>query len=110
MNWIEYHSIKELPETIWAKIAGDNPCLSADFMEIVENLHPKDSYNYAVLYDNKEVVGVIFYSIFNALSSTLMKLSIGRVLMTGTFETYGKHWWYNTSYISECVFLKCFGS
>lgn len=53
MNWIEYHSIKELPETIWAKIAGDNPCLSADFMEIVENLHPKDSYNYAVLYDNK---------------------------------------------------------
>lgn len=64
MNWIEYHSIKELPETIWAKIAGDNPCLSADFMEIVENLHPKDSYNYAVLYDNKEVVGVIFLLYF----------------------------------------------
>ena len=35
MNWIEYHRIKELPETIWAKIEGDNHCLSADLMEIV---------------------------------------------------------------------------
>ena len=40
MNWIEYHSIKELPETIWAKIAGYNPCLSADYMEKVEYLQP----------------------------------------------------------------------
>ena len=64
MNWIEYHSIKELPETIWAKVAGDNPCLSADFMEIVENL-PQKIHIIMLFYTTTKKWWELFFTLFS---------------------------------------------
>lgn len=108
MKWKEFNSIKDIPATLWSNIENGYPCLSYDFMGIVESIHPKDSFNYAILYKDDTIVGISFYYIFNALPSVLKKLPLGRILMTGTFETYGKHWWYDASLITECEFLESF--
>lgn len=105
MNWIKHHSIKEVPITLWQKIGEGNPCLSYEFMEIVESLHPKDRFCYAILYDEHKLVGIAFYYVFNTLPSIFRRFSIGNILMTGTFETYGRHYWFDKNQINEHDFL-----
>lgn len=106
MNWIKHNSIQDVPVSLWQKIGANNPCLSHKFMAIVESLHPKDHFCYAILYDRDNIEGIAFYYIFNALPSVLNHIPVGKVLMTGTFETYGCHYWFDDSLINEQAFLK----
>ena len=104
MLWIKYNSLKEVPISLWQKIGTNNPCLSYEFMSIVESLHPKDYFCYAILYSKDKLAGIAFYYIFNVLPSVFNHLSVGKVLMTGTFETYGRHYWYDDNLINEHTF------
>lgn len=110
MNWIEYKTIKNIPQKIWNNVASDNPGLSYKFMEVIEMLHPNDTFTYAVLYHKDLAIGVFFYYIFSPLPNMLKSISIGRILMTGTFETYGRHWWFNENHISASDFFRSFWS
>ncbi len=106
MTWIKYNSLQDVPVSLWQKIGANNPCLSYEFMTIVESLHPKDKFCYAILYDGDNIEGIAFYYIFNALPSVFKFIPFGKVLMTGTFETYGRHYWFNENLINEQAFLE----
>lgn len=106
MTWIKYNSLKEVPINLWQKIGTNNPCLSYEFMDIVESMHPNDHFCYAILYDGGNIEGIAFYYIFNALPSVFSHVSVGKILMTGTFETYGRHYWFDDNLINEHAFLE----
>lgn len=69
MNWIKYNTIEKIPTGLWDKIGKHNPCLSYEFMSIVEELHPNDHFCYAILYKHNKVIGIGFYYVFNILPS-----------------------------------------
>lgn len=108
MNWIKYSKIEEIPSELWNKIGKNNPCLSYEFMSIVEELHPKDRFCYAILYKGSSIIGIGFYYVFNTLPNIFKHVSVGKILMTGTFETYGRHFWYDDKIINETEFLEIF--
>lgn len=108
MNWIKYNTIEKIPTGLWDKIGKHNPCLSYEFMSIVEKLHPNDLFCYAILHKHNKVIGIAFYYVFNILPSIFNRLSLGKILMTGTFETYGRHFWYDDVLIKEDEFFESF--
>lgn len=67
-------------------------------------MHPKDYFCYAILYNGDNIEGIVFYYIFNALPSAFSCVSVGKILMTGTFETYGRHYWFDDNLINEHAF------
>lgn len=106
MEWSCCHTIHDLDADLWTKVSNGNPCLSYDFMTIVESLHPRDKFSYLTLHDNDSVVGIAFYYITNPLPSFLRWIKFANILMTGTYETYGCHYWYDNNIISEDDFLE----
>lgn len=108
MRWEKYSSIRQLPSKIWSKVAENNPCLSLEFMTIVEEIHNTDTFRYWVCYNKEQIAGVFFYYIKDLVSFPLRirkLLPSISILMTGTYETYGKHYWFDISCFTEQGFL-----
>ena len=109
MHWEKYSSVRQLPSNIWSKVAGNNPCLSPEFMSAIEETHDTDTFRYWVCYEKEQIVGVFFYCIRDLINfprrirKVLPSIAI---LMTGTYETYGKHYWFDESYFTEQKFLE----
>lgn len=106
MEWNCFYTIHDFDAELWSRVSKGNPCLSYDFMAIVESLHPKDKFCYLTLQDRNTIVGVAFYYITNPLPSFLSWITFANILMTGTYETYGCHYWYNSDILSEDNFLE----
>lgn len=106
--WKCYNSIREIPEAIWGKVANGNVCLSYSFLNIIEHINPSDEMNYYLLYHSNILIGIGFsYMKRVNLVPGLKSFSI-KLLMTGTFQTYGLHYWYDELYITENDFLNKF--
>lgn len=106
MEWSCFYTIHDFDAELWSKVSKGNPCLSYNFMSIVESLHPTDKFCYLTLQHRDTIVGVAFYYITNPLPSFLRWIKMVNILMTGTYETYGCHYWYDSNVLSEDTFLE----
>lgn len=122
INWSTYNSINDFDESIWDdKIAVKNPFSSSSFMKVVEMIHPNDFFYYFIgKNENNKIIAIgfmnvtsldlfqkyadkyILKSIRNYLPS-FFKLKIG---MTATWETYGQHFWYDSTLLDYQCFVK----
>ncbi|MCK5171631.1 MAG: GNAT family N-acetyltransferase [Bacteroidales bacterium] len=120
LNWEMYNSINNFEKSIWdSYMKVDNPFTGADFLQVVEAIHPNDEFYYIIgRNDDEQVVAIAFYYIssFDLLQNisqkilikklrqlfpSFMKLNLG---MTATWETYGKHFWFNPLYLDYETF------
>ena len=106
--WKCYNSIREIPEAIWNKVANGNVCLSYSFLNIIERINPKDEINYYLLYHSKILIGIGFCYVKRLNFVPGLKNFSIKLLMTGTFQTYGQHYWFDETYITENDFLSKF--
>jgi hypothetical protein len=111
-NWIKHTSIKDLPDGIWdIKIAHGNASISASFMDIVEKINKHDIFFYFIVSDSiGHIVGIAFayrkkFSIWGSKKKNIPIDICIPILMTATLETYGKHYWFDSNYYTEEVFL-----
>lgn len=104
ITWTKYSHIKELPAGAWNNIADDNICLSEIFMEAIEKTHVSDKFSYYVIYFNNKIIGVAFAYISNIALCRFLPINL-KIIMTGTYQTYGRHYWYNPIYFDEETFL-----
>lgn len=115
-----YKTIDEMDVALWERtIAAHQPLLSAQFMSLVEAIHPNDTFYYMVWKrPDGDVVALAFYylSRFDLLQELsgnwllgkiksvwphFMTMSIG---MTATWETYGRHFWFDPQYLDYKAF------
>lgn len=106
ITWTKYSHIKELPTGIWSHVANDNVCLSESFMDAIEKTNVSDSFFYYIVYYNKEIAGVAFAYKSNIAICRFVPIKM-KIIMTGTYQTYGRHYWYNPTYFDEDTFM-CF--
>ena len=118
--WKVYTSINDFDKLIWDdKIAVKNPFSSSSFMKIVENIHSDEFFYYFVgedLSNNIVALGFMHITSLDLLqkysdqfilkkirnfSPRFLKLRIG---MTATWETYGQHFWYDSSVLDYEIF------
>lgn len=119
IEWNIYKSLNDYDTSLWdERVAKKKPFLSSQFLEVIEKTHTEDDFYYFIGKNNKTVVAIGFYYISkldlllkysrnNSLINlrkfipSFMKIKVG---MTGTWETYGKHFWYDESKMSYDVF------
>jgi predicted N-acyltransferase len=108
MKWTKYYSVCELPEKCWDRVSPDNICLSSKFMEVSESTNPQSKYIYYVgsMDDKIIAIGFAYIKTFNLIPLLSKWINSGpSVLMTGTYETYGRHYWYDKKYFNEQTFI-----
>lgn len=107
-----YNSVKQV-DSLWDEYIGKRSiCISSNFMFTLECLYPNDLFYYYTVYRNDEEIGLFF--LYSKIHYLFEDYYIGKIcpnifslkiLMTGTFETYGKHYWFNPNYFSEVEFI-----
>jgi hypothetical protein len=126
VNWKTYYSISHLPPNIWEnKISSKELGLDERFIKVVENIHSSDKFYYCLAFNEEnQIVGIAFFYtllydllrnsnkqikyIFNIVRKfypSFLKLPIG---MTATFETYGRHFWYDPEVWNYTKFIESF--
>lgn len=109
LAWKKFKSIQDLPENIWdEKISGGGVCLSEAFMKVIEKTNPDDSFIYYAAYKENKIVGVGFAYVKRLYFHPSLKLIYTKILMTGTLQTYGKHYWFDSDVLNEHAFLTLF--
>lgn len=103
----QFYSIEKLPKNTWDKYVGRNSiCLSSLFMRSLELLHKDDGFYYYLIYSEEKLTGIVFlYNKKQSIINGYNKIAIS-LLMTATFETYGKHYWFDPEYFSEVGFVE----
>lgn len=121
-KWETYKSINLISREVWDNfIAINDPFICSKFLEVVENIHPEDDFHYFIAKDeNGDIIGLAFYYItiydlllnyknniyvkfIRNLYPGFFKIKLG---MTGSMETYGRHFWYNTKALNYRDFSK----
>ncbi|MBO1071342.1 MAG: hypothetical protein HEQ13_19140 [Dolichospermum sp. DEX189] len=126
LTWKTYYSISSLPSDIWnTNISSKEFGLDERFMKVVEKIHSSDKFYYCLAFNEKnKIVGIAFFyttlydlirnsdeqfkhifSIVRKLYPSFFKLPIG---MIATFETYGRHFWYNSEVLTYEEFVGSF--
>ena len=99
MQVFKYSTINDIKDLWDHFVAGNNICLSSNFLSIIEELHPEDKFVYYIIRNNDKIVCICFFCIKKYILP-VCGLNV-KFLMTGTFETYGKHYWYDSANYSE---------
>lgn len=104
METTKYSTIHDVKD-IWDKyIARNNMCLSSSFMSLIERLYPSDEFIYYTVTSDNKLISILFFC-RKKIPVIFPMLGI-HITMTATFETYGKHYWYDKSYFTELEFTE----
>lgn len=120
--WKEYSSVTQLSEGLWEeKVAQGDLTRKKELLEIIENTLPYRKFLYLVALYEGNTVGIVFFTFFDQDDTSYMQsfikravvnirkfipgFMISKIAMTGTRETTGNHWWYDSSFWSWNEFV-----
>lgn len=117
MEWKIHKSISDLPNNIWDEnISSGHPAKSSEFVKVLERSCDDREFYYFVCCEQNEIIGCCLVTLnkidgciflqpkarkwINVIRKCMPHFLIFKVVMTGTLETIGRHWWYHTKYFT----------